>query len=107
MELLQIKFDNMKKNITLAKAQEINAIYLFTIGEVDTEYWLVDLTKKSDWISKVEEGEDSDCECIIPNVQDFYDMLDGELNPMKAFMEGSVKIKGNTALAFKLGDLLK
>lgn len=38
--------------------------------------------------------------------EDFLALFNGELNPMMAFMQGKIKVKGEMALALKLQTIL-
>ena len=52
-------------------------------------------------------GEDIDANCTVDvSLDDFTSMLNGDLNPMGAFMSGKMKVKGDTGVALKLQTLL-
>lgn len=52
--------------------------------------------------------EDKDADCTISmKLQDFESLLQGELNPMMAFMTGKIKVKGDMGIAMKLQSLVK
>ena len=51
-------------------------------------------------------NEDKDADCTVKiDLQDFKDMLSGDLNPMGAFMGGKLKIEGDMGVAMKLSSL--
>ena len=51
-------------------------------------------------------NEEKDAECTVSiTSEDFSKLLDGDLNPMSAFMTGRLKIKGNMGVAMKLQQL--
>ena len=51
-------------------------------------------------------GEDIDANCTVDvSLDDFTSMLNGDLNPMGAFMSGKMKVKGDTGVALKLQTL--
>ncbi len=41
------------------------------------------------------------------DTQDIFNVINGKLNPMAAFMQGKVQIKGDMGLAMRLLDLFK
>jgi putative sterol carrier protein len=97
-------FKNIESRLTIEKAKQINASYLFHIGINDI--WLIDLTKKSNWIKKADNSTKAQCSIIISNPKDWEDLTSGNLTPTSGFMQGKIKIKGNMSLAMKLQALL-
>lgn len=52
-------------------------------------------------------NNDQDAECVVElSASDAQKLLDGELNPMGAFMMGKLKVKGNMGIAMKLMQLI-
>jgi len=50
---------------------------------------------------------DKDADCTISvSEEDFSSILQGDLNPMNAFMSGKIKVKGDMGVAMKLQSLL-
>ena len=82
----------------------INAVYQFTLTGDDAANYIVDLTKKEDWVSQ---GESADPGVTITMAtKDFLDMVTGKLRGEMAFMQGKLKIKGDMSLAMKLQQIL-
>jgi putative sterol carrier protein len=51
-------------------------------------------------------NDDKDAQCTIKmELRDFLKLLDGDLDPMSAFMGGMMKIDGDMAVAMKLTSL--
>lgn len=66
------------------------------------------------WVASIQGGELEVKEGMVQNAdmvlaaedQDLLRMVNGDLNPVTAFMQGKVKIKGDMSLAMKLQNLL-
>jgi len=97
-------FEEMKQRLTPEKAQKINASYQFDIGGENGDKWHIDLTKKSEWITKG--NGDAQCTITIPKAEDWVQLASGKMNPTMAFMQGKIKVKGDMSLALKLQSLL-
>ncbi|WOK05549.1 SCP2 sterol-binding domain-containing protein [Imperialibacter roseus] len=51
-------------------------------------------------------NDDTDAQCTIKmELKDFVKLLDGDLDPMSAFMGGMMKIEGDMTIAMKLTSL--
>jgi putative sterol carrier protein len=66
------------------------------------------------WVARIENGTlaldegtavDPDM-TLTANSESFLAMVNGDLNPVTAFMQGKVKIRGDASLAMKLNKLL-
>jgi putative sterol carrier protein len=44
---------------------------------------------------------------LSADTQDIFNLVQGKLNPMQAFMQGKVQVKGDMGLAMRLMDLFK
>ncbi len=85
-------------------AQKINAVYQFDITGNETGTWVVDLTKKENWVSA---GPTTTAQCTITiSAENFVNLYEKKLNPQMAFMSGKLKIKGDMSLALKLGQII-
>ena len=59
-----------------------------------------------DGASNAVSNDDKDADCVVSmELDDFNAMLDGEINPMNAFMGGQMKIDGDMSVAMKLSSL--
>ncbi|MPR33556.1 SCP2 sterol-binding domain-containing protein [Salmonirosea aquatica] len=51
-------------------------------------------------------NEDNDAECTLEiSTKNALKMLDGDLNPMTAFMMGKLKVKGDMGVAMKIAQV--
>jgi putative sterol carrier protein len=92
------------ENVNAATAP--NAIYQFNITGDGGGEWNLDLTKgkTGNFVSKG--SHSSPGATITVSAQDWLGMLNGELNPMQAFMSGKIKINGDMTLAMSLQQVL-
>jgi putative sterol carrier protein len=93
-------FDTLETRVDPAKAQGVNASYLFDVTGAGA--WKVDV---SDSGVKVTEGASDAATTITVAEGDFERLVAGELNPMTAFMTGKLKVKGDMGAAMKLQKL--
>jgi 3-hydroxyacyl-CoA dehydrogenase/3a,7a,12a-trihydroxy-5b-cholest-24-enoyl-CoA hydratase len=84
---------------------KIKASYRFDItgSNGEKKSWLVNL--KTGAGSVTESSEKADCIIAISDAN-YIALMGGKLNPMQAFMQGKLKIKGNMMLAQKLSLLM-
>lgn len=86
------------------KAAAVNAIVELEITGANGGTWTVDCTKPG---GEVKAGSSGAAKLTVIMLDtDFSDMFDGKLNPQAAFLGGKVKVKGDIALALKLGNIL-
>jgi putative sterol carrier protein len=63
----------------------------------------IDATKTPYHVSN--DHQDADCTVMLA-LSDAVKLLNGELNPMTAFMFGKLKVKGDMGIAMKIAQLL-
>lgn len=69
--------------------------------DTDEGVVFIDTTQVPNVIS----NEENDAECTLEiSTQNALKMIDGELNPMMAYMTGKLKIKGDMGIAMKLAQ---
>jgi putative sterol carrier protein len=86
------------------KAAAVNAVVVLEITGANGGTWTVDCTKPG---GEVKTGGSASAKLTVTMLDtDFSDMFEGRLNPQAAFLGGKVKVKGDIALALKLGNIL-
>jgi putative sterol carrier protein len=93
-------FDTLESKVDPAKAQGVNASYLFDVTGAGA--WKVDVQDSG---VKVTEGATDAGTTITMSQADFERLVAGDLNPMTAFMTGKLKVKGDMGAAMKLQKL--
>ena len=84
-----------------ARFGELGARVKFDFGE---DRLLVDGTQTPATVTH----DDGDADCtLVVSPEDMQKVMDGQLDPTMAVMTGKIKLKGSTAIAMKLGSLLK
>lgn len=103
IEKLEDAIALMESRFNPEAAAGVDAIFQFDIsGENGGQYWLEVKDKQVD----VHEGKhDSPSITIKATAENYLKMLNGDLPPMSAFMQGKVKVDGNMGLAMKLQSM--
>jgi putative sterol carrier protein len=83
----------------------MNAVYQYDLtGEEEVTYQL----QLSNGQAKVEKGSPAEADCVLQmKIEDFKELLLGNLSGTAAFMSGKLKIKGNIGAAMKMENLLR
>ena len=97
-------FENVQTGFSPEKAEGVNAVFQFNVsGEKGGQYW----ARIENQQIEVQRGEHPSPDMIMTAAyEDFLALFNGELNPMMAFMQGKIKVKGEMALALKLQTML-
>jgi putative sterol carrier protein len=93
-------FENLDEGFQPDKAEGVDAIFQFDLtGDNGAKYWV----KVQDKQAEVNEGEhDAPTMVLTSSADDYIAIVNGELAPMTAFMQGRVRVKGDMGLAMKL-----
>lgn len=97
-------FENVETGFNPEKAEGVNAVYQFNVsGDKGGQYW----ARIENQQIEVQRGEHPSPDMIMTATdEDFLALFNGDLNPMMAFMQGKVRVKGEMALALKLQTIL-
>lgn len=89
--------------LDLERSEKINGVLKLCLTGEGGEVWLLNC-KKPVGIRK----EDGEADCVIEmKTETLLAIYDKRLNPQVAFLNGLVKVKGNTNLALKLAFLFE
>ncbi len=87
------------------KAAGVNAKVQFNITGNQGGNWVATIQNQK---LSVEQGTTPNPNLAISaDTADIFNVVNGKLNPMQAFMQGKVQIKGDMGLAMRLVDLFK
>lgn len=97
-------FPMMQEKFDPAKAGGLDATIQFDLsGEGGGQYWL----KISGGKLTTGEGSSEGARMTVRGTaDDFISLMNGQLQPMQAFMLGKIKVAGDTNLAMKLMPLI-
>ncbi|XP_041958062.1 peroxisomal multifunctional enzyme type 2 [Alosa sapidissima] len=88
--------------------KKVNAVFAWEItkdGQICSQ-WAIDLKSGPGALLKGPYSGKADVTLTVSD-QDFMEVVQGKLNPQKAFFEGKLKMRGNIMLSQKLDSLLK
>lgn len=85
------------------KLKGMDATILFDIKGSDGGLWTVDI---DDGAVSLEEGQTGSPDVTVEaKAEDLLALLNGDLNPMAAFMRGRLKVKGDMSIAMQIQKL--
>jgi acyl-CoA dehydrogenase len=99
-----MSFESVLKSIQekAAKAKPLGNTLKFHFGDSNIT---IDGTGETNDVHE-DHGEETDCTVDIA-LEDLMAMLEGNLNPMTAFMSGKIKVKGDMSVAMKLPTIMQ
>lgn len=95
--------DSLSRSGDLEKLKGMDATIVFDIAGADGGLWTVEV---EDGQVRVEEGAAESADVTVEATsEDLIGLIKGDLNPMAAFMQGRLKVKGNLSIAMQLQKL--
>lgn len=104
-ELAEVKqvLEGLSESTDLEKLKGMNATIVFDIAGADGGVWTVEVT---DGNISIEEGAIQSADVTVAATsEDLIALIKGDLNPMGAFMQGRLKVKGDMSVAMQLQKL--
>ncbi len=96
-------FAQMPEAFLAEKAGNLSATFQFNLSGEEGGDWAVTV---ADGACTVVEGQaDKPDVTIGMDAGDFAEMISGDLQPVVAFMQGKIKLQGDTSLALRLQEL--
>ncbi|XP_023214513.1 hydroxysteroid dehydrogenase-like protein 2 [Centruroides sculpturatus] len=95
------------KNLTNEElVKQTNGVFQFIVKDKDEISWYIDLKNGNGDVGQGDPPGSKADVTFMTDSKNFLKMFSGSLKPTSAFMAGSLRIKGNMALAMKLDKLL-
>lgn len=104
-ELAEIEqaLEGLSESADLESLKGVNATIVFDITGADGGIWTV---KVDDGSVSIEEGRTPSADVTVAATsEDLIALIKGDLNPMGAFMQGRLKVKGDMSVAMQLQRL--
>lgn len=100
---LEQAFEMMAARFNPSAAAGMNSVFQFELsGDDGGKYWI----KIADQEMEAHEGEhESPTLTITATSENYLKLVNGELAPMTAFMQGKLRVKGNMGEAMKLQSI--
>lgn len=100
---VQEALKNLSNSTDMDKLKGMDATILFDISGKDAGVWTVDV---HDGDVSIQEGEVGSPQVTVQATsEDLVALIKGDLNPMAAFMQGRLKVKGDLSIAMKMQKL--
>ena len=93
-------FEGLETSVDTSKTAGMNNSYVFDVEGAGS--WLVAVSNGS--VDVTEGGGEADV-TIQTSEENFLRILNGEMNPMAAYMQGKLKVRGDMGAAMKLQKL--
>jgi len=95
----------MPKAFLPEKAVGVNTVIQYNLTGTEAGDWIVTI---KDGVCTTERGKAENPNLtLMAESQDYIDVITGKVNPMGAFAEGKVKLKGDLGVAMKLMNFFK
>ncbi len=101
----EVLFSRMPKAFQPDKAQGVDAVIQFDLSGPQGGQWVATI---KDGTCAVEKGTVENPKLtLMADALDYVGIFTGKVNPMAAFGEGKIKLKGDLGLAMKLMNFFK
>ena len=98
-------FEAMPGRFLPEQAGDLNAVIQFDLSGEGGGQWTLSVADRK---ATVTDGTTPNPNMTFStDAADFVAIINGDLNPMNAFMQGKVKVKGDMTLALKLQNIFK
>jgi putative sterol carrier protein len=98
-------FDAMSNRFLPEQAGDLNATILFDLSGEGGGQWLLTIANRQAAVTR--DAIPNPAMTFIADASDYVAIIGGQLNPMQAFMQGKVKVKGDMSLAIRLMSFFK
>ena len=96
-------FAEMTQAFQPEKAGDLQAVFQFNLSGEEGGEWAVTVANRT---CTVTEGEAEKTDVTVAmDATDFVKMVNGKLQPVVAFMQGKIKLRGDMDLAMKVQEL--
>ena len=100
--VVRMIFNGMSNSFQPDKAAGVNTVIQYDVTGEGGGKWHAII---ADGKCEVKQGEHASPKLTLTvDAQDWIDMVTGKLNGQQAFMSGKLKLKGDMALAMKMGN---
>jgi putative sterol carrier protein len=103
LETAKEALEAMSRSASAEKLEGLDATILFDLSGEDGGQWTVSI--RDGQVSFEDGGPESPTLTVEAVAEDLKALVKGELNPMAAFMQGRLKVKGDMSTAMQLQKL--
>ena len=98
-------FENMSRAFIPEQAEGLNAVIQFELSGEGGGDWQVGIADGQ--VNATAGSADYPNVTISATAEDYLAMVNGDLDPMKAFMGGKIRVKGDVNLVLKMQSMFK
>lgn len=98
-------FDAMPSRFLPEQAGDMNATVQFDLSGEGGGQWTATIANRQ--LTVAEGTTPHPSMTFSASAADYVAMINGELNPLNAFMQGKINVKGDMALALKMQNLFR
>jgi putative sterol carrier protein len=103
LEEVKQALKSLSGSADVEKLRGMTATILFDVKGADAGLWTVDI---DDGLVSLDEGKSGSPDVTVEAAsEDLIALIKGDLNPMAAFMQGRLKVKGDMSVAMQMQKL--